>query len=176
MPKSWTTRAQEWTIAVGRRVDIVGLGGLILIAFLGTLVALLVVGFVPLLGSANRDVAIGDVFGGGIFLLAFIAAGVSLFAYAQSSRRPRLTTTWSFWLVRDRLEYLGEEDVQFPIDLGARPPFSRPLPPDVDDARELVPLEPVQLRTTITNFGEVSGKYVTVAFFLEGIYFDPDPN
>lgn len=166
-------KVRSWAIAVGRRLDIAGLAGCILLAFLGTIVALLVVGFVPILSSANRAVAIGDVFGAGIFLLAFIAAGVSLVAYAQSSRRPETETTWTFRSLRDGAE-LGREHARVPRDAGVRPPFSGPSS-FLYDAAQLIPLEPVMLDVTIKNSGEISGRYVTVVFFLKGIYFDPMP-
>jgi hypothetical protein len=45
----------------------------------------------------------------------------------------------------------------------------------VGDVGDLVPLEPTELRLEVQNDGEVTAKYVVVAFFLEGVYFDPAP-
>jgi hypothetical protein len=60
-------------------------------ALLITVGALVIVLLVPP-SPANLDVAIGDVFAGGIFLLAVVAAVVAVFSYAQSSRQPMLST------------------------------------------------------------------------------------
>jgi hypothetical protein len=121
--------------------------------------------------SADRLIAVGDVFGGGIFLLAVVAAVVAVLAYADSSRRPKLLTAWSFRSLRDGSIVSSAE---LAADLGIRN-FTDPAPTCACGSGDLVPLEPVKLELRVENHGEVAAKNVAVAFYLEGIYFSPRP-
>jgi hypothetical protein len=117
----------------------------------------------------QRLIALGDVFAGGIFLLALIAGILSVIAYVGSSRRPHLQTSWQFvW--RDGTI----SSTEIPLDQGHPPrKLAGALPPGVSGTA--IPLEPVTLTVRMLNDGEVVAMNVTVAFFLEGIFFDPPP-
>jgi hypothetical protein len=106
--------------------------------------------------------------GGGILLLAAVAAIVAVLAYADSSRRPKLKTALEFRSLRT-----GEliPSHMIPRDEGVRG-FTGDLPRPAAIGK-LVPLEPVNLRVVITNSGEVAGKNVLVVYFLENVFFSP---
>jgi hypothetical protein len=133
----------------------------------GALITVLLVPF----SSSNRLNAVAVVFGGGIFLLAFVAAVVAVLAYNESSRRPRLRTEWFFRSLHDG-SILSSE---IPRDRRARN-FNEPIPVCGSGAGDLVPLEPVKLQLRVENSGEVAAKNVAVALYLEGIYFSPPPS
>lgn len=117
----------------------------------------------------QRLIALGDVLTGGIFLLALVAGILSVIAYVNSLHRPTLRTTWEFlWL--DGTSSLD----QIPADQnpGGRGAPAR-LPPYVDGVP--VPLEPVILKVTLENDGDAVARNVTVAVYMEGIFFDPPP-
>ena len=117
----------------------------------------------------QRLVALGDVLAGGIFLFALLAGILAVIAYVNSSHRPHLQTSWEFW----RLD--GTSSVnEIPVDQARksrRPPTH--LPPSVNGAP--VPLEPVTLQLKIKNDGDAVAANVTVAVYLEGIFFDSPP-
>jgi hypothetical protein len=155
--------------ALVQRLDLFAAVVAVLVALLITVAACLAILLVPL-SSANEGVAMGDALAGGIFMMAIIAAVVAVLAYYQSSRRPSLTTTWSFW---DRNgDRIYEE--AFPIDASPRN-FTDDLPQGVTDPRDLVPLQPAKLELTVENYGEVAAKNVAVMLRLEYIYFSPAP-
>jgi hypothetical protein len=113
----------------------------------------------------QRLVALGDVFAGGIFLLAVIAAIVSVLAYAESSRRPHLRRSWYFrWA--DGRNFVNV----LPIDQASE----RTLPP-LGVVGDPVPLEPVTLCLRVENDGDAGALNVTVAIYLEGVFFSPPP-
>ena len=152
-----------------RRPVLVALAVSVLAAFVFTLIAVVVVFVLPL-SSTNKDVAVGDAFAMGTFLLAAFAGVTAVVAYAQASRRPRLKTTWKFLSLRDRSE-IGNK---FSRDPGIRDAFQGRLPGSVR-ASDLVPLESVTLRARVVNDGDAAAKEVAIVFFLEGIYFSPPP-
>jgi hypothetical protein len=134
-----------------------------------TLVALGVVVLFARLNSANEDVAIGDVFGGGLFLLGVIAGALSVVAYLESLHQPELRTELQ-WRSPGDGNRLSPN--QLPRDPGFRAAFAGSLPPGVT-ANDLVPLEQLTLAAQINNDGDAAAKNVAVAVYLKGVYFDP---
>lgn len=159
---------RDWTTVLARRASVLGAVMSLLVSLFITTVGLAVVLLVPF-SSSNRDIAVGDVFAGGIFLLAMVAAVVAVLAYAQSSRKPRLATACSFVSLRD-----GGLLDEFARAAGIRD-FTDPLPASVSDRGDLVPLEHVRLELVVKNHGQVAANNVLVALYLDGIYFSPHP-
>lgn len=141
----------------------------LVVASLITIASIVVVFSMPL-SSSNRDVAVGDSFGGGIFLLAVVAAVVAVLAYAESSRRPKLKTRWGFWSAPGSFIWGG-----LPTDT-ARRDFTDIRPASVRDQGDLVALAPVEFSLAVENDGEVAARNVAVLIRLEGIYFSPVPS
>jgi len=120
--------------------------------------------------ASTRIAAIGDVFAGGIFLFALLAGVVAVLAYADSSRRPRLSIEWLFEFLDGRI-IVGDELVASPS--GTRALLGSPPPGLHGD--DPVPLEPVKLRLKVRNIGDVVARNVAIGVLLEGIFFDPPP-
>lgn len=163
-------RIRKWTAARFRRLDLLALLSSIFAAILVTLIALAVVLFAPF-SSANRAVAIGDVFGGGVFLIGTITLVLGVIPYWAASARPELNTSLTFQSLED--ESLISEKA-FPRDPSDRA-FTGPLPASVRDRGDLVALEPAQLWLRVSNSGRAPANHVEVVLFLEGIYFNPSP-
>ncbi len=163
---------RNWAEAQADRFGVVAAVVSLFVSLLITVVAVVVVGFFLPFSSVNRDVAVGDAFGAGIFLLAIVAAAVAVLAYVQSSRRPKLETKRWFRSLKD--ESLISES-EFPRDPTSRKFTGRPPDGVASGPTYLVPLEPAVLRLRLENTGQVAAKNVAVLLRLEGIYFDPPP-
>jgi hypothetical protein len=163
---------RNWTDAQIQRFGVAAAVVSVVVSFLITATAVLVVGFVLPFSSSNRDAAVGDAFAAGIFLLAIVAAAVAVLAYAQASRRPKLETSWVFESLVDGRRISESE---FPRDPNSRRFTDRAPDAVIEGPISLVPLEPAVLYLTLDNYGNVAAKNVAVLFRLEGIYFSPAP-
>ncbi len=165
-------RIRKWAATLLRRFGLLGAVVSLLVAFLITVIALIAVSFFVPFSSNNRNIAVGDAFAAGIFMLAAVAAVVAVLAYYQASQRPILNTTWSF---RDLRDGSLVPEGNFPRAAPSVQPVDHDDLPDWLDPNDLVPLKPSKLGLHVENSGEVSAKNVAVMLNLSGIYFSPAP-
>jgi hypothetical protein len=112
--------------------------------------------------------AVTAVLTAGIFVFAVFAGLVAVLAYADSSRHAVMHVEVLFDdLAGNRLALTLQRDEDRARTLSSTGASALGAP---------IPLRPAILRCRITNSGGAVARNVTVAVFLEGIMFDPDPS